>query len=143
MFRWKVTNKWSRASAGVVAGSLHSNGYWYIQIDGRKYLAHRLAWLITNGALPADQIDHIDGDRANNRLANLREATNAENQQNLRRAPRGSTTGLLGASPHGGGFKARIRVDGERRHLGQFDTPEQAHAAYLVAKKKLHPMGML
>lgn len=129
--------------SGAIAGYLQPNGYWYICVDGRKYLAHRLAWLITNGAFPADQIDHIDGDRANNRLANLREATNAGNQQNIRRAHRDNTTGFLGASPNKNRFRAHIRVDGERRHLGTFGTPEQAHAAYLDAKRKLHPMGML
>ena len=75
VFRWKASRGARRA--GAVAGHLASIGYWYIQVDGRHYLAHRLAWLITNGAFPADQIDHIDGDRANNRLANFREATNA------------------------------------------------------------------
>ena len=143
VFRWKVTNKRSHASAGSLAGCLHSTGYWYIQVDGRNYRAHRLAWLITHGTFPADQIDHRDGDRANNRLANLREVTNAGNQQNQRRARSDSTTGLLGVSPEKNGFKARIRVDRKTRYLGHFGTPEQAHAAYLDAKRQLHPMGTL
>ena len=142
VFRWR-RRMGSCAPAGAVAGSLNSKGYWYIQVDGYKYLAHRIAWLITNGAFPADQIDHIDGDQANNRLANLRAVTSAENKQNLRRAHRDNITGLLGVSPKRNGFTAEIRVDGERRRLGTFATPEQAHAAYLVAKRKLHPMGML
>ena len=142
VFRWKVTRRGS-ASAGVVAGSLHSNGYWYIQVDGRHYLAHRLAWLITNGAFPADQIDHIDGDPANNRIANLREATNAENMQNLRRANRNSTTGLLGVSRRRKRFQATIWLQEKRRDLGYFGTPEQAHAVYIEAKRRLHPMNTL
>ena len=142
VFRWKVTRRGS-ASAGVVAGCLYSTGYWCIKVNGRRHSAHRLAWLIVHGAFPAYQIDHIDCDRANNRLANLREATNAENQQNLRRARSDSITGLLGVSTHRDRFQSGIRVDRKTRYLGTFDTPEQAHAAYLDAKRKLHPMGML
>ncbi len=142
VFRW-MRRMGSRAPAGAVAGSLRPDGYVGIRVDRRVYFAHRLAWLIIHGAFPTDQIDHRDGHRANNRLANLRAATSEGNQQNQRRAHRNNKTGFLGVSTHRDRFQAGIRVDGGRRYLGRFDTPEQAHAAYLDAKRQLHPMGML
>ena len=114
IFRWKVDRN-GNAKKGEVAGSIASDGYRAIRIDGRHYFAHRLAWFFVHGMWPADQIDHLNGRRADNRLANLREATNRENQQNLRRARSGSRSGLLGVSWHGqkGRWRAEIRYNGK------------------------------
>lgn len=128
---------------GDVAGSFNGKGYIRIGIDGRLHRAHRLAWLYVTGEWPKDQIDHINGDRGDNRLANLREVNNAENQHNLRKARADNTTGFLGVSPRYGKFRAYIMVDGKNKHLGCFPTPEAAHAAYLEAKRGLHPFGTL
>jgi hypothetical protein len=124
---------------GAVAGSMTSKGYRQVRIDGRQYQAHRLAWLYMTGEWPADQIDHRDGDPANNRFDNLRAATHAENQQN-RAPPKNSTSGLIGASwqQRSRRWVAQIDAGGRQVYLGLFDTPEEAHAAYLSAKARLH-----
>ena len=81
---------------GERAGSISkSTGYVVIAVCGAQYLAHRLAWLYVYGCWPSLHIDHINGEKTDNRIANLREATNGENMQNQRRARSNSKTGLL------------------------------------------------
>ena len=126
------------AKVGDVAGTADTHGYIQISVDGALYLAHRLAFLWMTGEWPPHQVDHINGVRADNRFANLRPATNAENMQNVRRPYSSNRIGLLGVCRHGNRFRATIKVDGRCIHLGTFDAPEQAHAAYLAAKRKLH-----
>jgi hypothetical protein len=88
-------------------------------------------------------LDHKDTDKLNNALKNLRPADNSTNQQNQRRGHQDSSTRLLGVYAHQGKWDARITVHGVRHYLGAFDTPELAHAAYVVAKRELHPGGTL
>lgn len=137
----------SRASfnkAGTRAGCVNKRiGYILIGIDGRDYYAHRLAWLWVHGKWPLHQIDHINGNRADNRLENLRDVTKAQNMQNLKRSRKDSSTGLLGVVPSKGRFTSVIFVNKVTHRLGTFDTPEQAHAAYIEAKRRLHPGGTL
>lgn len=111
-------------------------------------MAHRLAWLLHYGSWPSRHIDHINGDRADNRIANLRECDDAENQQNLRAATAASKSGLLGVTTRtyrNGAvrYAASIQVDGTKRYLGVYGTPEEAHSAYRAAKRQLHPFGTL
>lgn len=136
---WKVSQ--GAAKAGSVAGTTNNKGYRLIKIDGRSYFSHRLVWVHANGVWPANQIDHINGVRNDNRITNLREATVSENVSNQRKARTDSQTGLLGASWHRGmkKFEAQIQLDGKITRLGYFPTAEQAHQAYLVAKRELHP----
>ena len=136
-FTWRIAPRGHRA--GSIAGCLDSYGYVVIRIDGANRKAHRLAWQHTYGTLPDGQIDHINCDRADNRIANLRVVTAQENQHNQRDARRGNQAGLLGVSPKRGRWRSQIKVDGKKLHLGMFDTPEEAHAAYLEAKRKHHP----
>lgn len=124
---------------GTVAGNTHSEGYVRIKIRGREYLGHRLAFLYMTGAYPENAVDHINGVRSDNRWANLREANHAENMQNRRVAPDISSTGYLGVTRQDGGFVARIRVGPKRTYLGRFNTAEEAHSAYVMAKRKFHP----
>jgi len=142
---WRVRSN-SRVTAGDVAGYIRSNGYIAIQIDGRLYFAHRLAWFFVMGEWPKNQIDHIDGKKTNNRFANLREATNAENGQNQRKAQSDNkSSGLLGVSWHNpsGNWRARISLDGKERCLGYFHTAESAHAAYIESKRRIHAFGTI
>lgn len=139
-FTWLVSTN-GRIKVGDPAGSLNSKGYMTIGFKGKERKAHRMAWLWKYGVWPTGQIDHIDGDKSNNRIANLREVTNTENQQNRRRARRDNkSTGLIGSKLHRktGKYMANIGVDGKRIYLGLFATPELAHEAYLQAKRKLH-----
>lgn len=125
--------------AGTKAGSRHNCGYVAICIDGRDYLAHRLAWFWHYGTWPIYLIDHIDGNRANNAIANLRDVPRIFNAHNVRRANRDSKTGFLGVTKIKRGFEAQIATRGVHYHLGVFKTPEQAHEAYIAAKRVLHP----
>ena len=123
---------------GDIAGCKTSTGYSQISISCRSYFAHRLAWLHVHGRWPECFIDHIDGNRYNNAIANLREASRSVNQQNLKEAMTRNASGLLGVSRHGKKWAAKITIDGKCRYLGCYKTAELAHAAYLDAKRLLH-----
>lgn len=135
-FTWIA--KMGRMRPGDPAGTC-SRGYILLNIFGRKYSAHRLAWFYVTGKWPKYQVDHTNGLRGDNRWPNLREATNSLNQQNLKKATSRSATGLLGVMKNKKRFGAVIHLNGQSYWLGTFNTPELAHAAYLTAKRKLHP----
>lgn len=138
ILRWKKSTS-TKVKPGDVAGSLTDRGYLRVWVLGKSYRVHRLVWMWTYGRWPAEQIDHINGVRHDNRLKNLRECTNAENHQNLR-VYCNNTSGTPGVHRHKPTrkFQAYIRSCGRKKHLGYFDTPEEAHAAYLKAKAELH-----
>ena len=137
IFVWLVRPS-RRAFAGDIAGYPASNGYTYITFERSKMFAHRLAWLYVTGMVPEVALDHIDGNRSNNRFANLRLAPGSVNQQNIRAATSKSLSGVLGASRQRDVFCARIVVNRKIIYLGTFVTAEEAGAAYLNAKRKLH-----
>lgn len=144
VFTWRVER--TNALAGQVAGTTRcADEYQRIHFNGKQHAAHRLAWLYVYGRWPTKFIDHINGDKSDNRLANLREVTDAENKQNIRRARGNSRVGLLGVCFHKGAGKymAQIGLGRARRYLGLFATAAEAHEAYLRAKRDLHPMGTL
>lgn len=126
--------------AGAEAGTPNQHGYIVIRVDGRLFMAHRLAWLIAHGEWPSQFIDHINKDGLDNTLANLRECSTQENAQNQRRA-RSSASGRLGVHQayRPGRWKARIKVSGKEAHLGIFDSVEAASSAYEHAKSNAHP----
>jgi hypothetical protein len=121
--------------AGVEATSLHPSGYVYIAVDGRGYRAHRLAWLYVYGGWPIAAIDHINRDRADNRLANLRLATASQNTQN---SSRPNQSGLRGVSGNHGKWAARITIHQKTMSLGTYATKEEAHEAYRAAASRVH-----
>lgn len=135
VFTWSV-NK-GKIRAGTKADSRNAIGYVQIQIDGENYLG-RLAWLYVTGEWPKFSVDHINCQRADNRIENLRDIPHAANIQNVKRAPKSSTCGFLGVSRSGNRWRAYINVAGKNKHLGCFATPEQAHEKYLEAKRSLH-----
>jgi hypothetical protein len=138
MFKWKVRVN-SKVPSGATAGTPQNNGYILITINRKKYLAHRLAWFMEHREFPNGQIDHINGNRIDNRISNLRVVTTSENQQNLR-SPRGKNP-YLGVSAIKGTllWQAHIQVNGMQKNLGRFKTPEDARDAYINAKKTWHP----
>ena len=141
VFTWRIGAS-KRVRAGDIAGFVNGTGYWLIGVDGRKYRAHRLAWLWVYGAWPSKDLDHIDGCRNNNRIFNLREATISENRQNQREArSNNKSSGFLGVTHHkqSNAWMARIVINGKTIHLGLFKEPEITHAAYVSAKRKHHP----
>lgn len=119
---------------GTSAGSGQSKGYMQIVIGGRKYYAHRLAWLYMTGKWPGIQIDHINGNKGDNRFSNLREVTPAQNQHNTG-ANKLNQSGFKGVSKRKKyeGWEAQIRINGKRTYLGTFSSPEEASAAYQAA----------
>lgn len=127
-----------RNKAGSTTGSILPCGYVYLTINGKKFIAHRVAWLLTYGEVPSGEIDHINGVKTDNRIENLRIASTKQNQENRKIAQATNSTGLLGVSKFRKIWRARITVDGKEIHLGLFKTPEEAHNAYLEAKRKLH-----
>ncbi len=135
--RKKSSNRWH---SGKVAGSVDAKGYCVISIDSKAYKAHRLAWLYVYGVCPTNDIDHKDHDTLNNRIANLRDVTMTGNQQNRIKANKNNRSSLLGANfhPHTGKYQVQINVDGKPKYLGLFDTPEEAHAVYISAKREYH-----
>jgi len=130
IFTHKINNR--HGCFGKKAGCVRGDGYILIGIRKGHFLAHRLAWFYTYGTWPSEMIDHKDGNRQNNRISNLREATHAQNLQNARGRKRGG--GLKGAHWHKerGKWKARIA----QIHLGYFDSELDAHRAYIAAAKK-------
>jgi hypothetical protein len=128
----------SHAKPGPINGRLNRKGYLEFWILGKLVRSHRLAFFIMLGRWPEKQIDHIDGDKANNRWANLRDVDNKTNCENKKVSYKNNTHGFLGISRRGRKWEARIRCDGKLRYLGVFPTPELAHAAYIEAKKILH-----
>lgn len=138
---WK---RWNSRYAGTVAGGLDKGkGYHRIYIDGKSWWAHRMIWIYANGDISDGiQIDHINGVRSDNRLANLRLVTNAENHRN--QSMRGdNTSGVLGVRWHkrDSKWRAEIKIDGRSRHLGNFDTLNAAAAARAKAEREFgfHP----
>lgn len=134
-FTWLVSRK--RVKAGDVAGTTYTNGYIIIRIDGKAHSAHRLAWFYTTGEWPEDQIDHRDLNKANNRWDNLRPATNL---QNIANRSSWSKSGFKGVyKPIGrNDYRTEIRINGKRKLLGYFKTPEEAHAVYVKAANDVH-----
>lgn len=122
--------------AGAIAGYSHSGGYQRIMVDWVTYQAHRLAWLYSYGVWPAHELDHINGQRGDNRIANLREATSVQNHANMRLHSR-NTSGFKGVSWRGNCWRATISHRNKAVHLGNFATPEEAHAAYCAKAKEL------
>jgi hypothetical protein len=130
VFTWRSSR--CGVAAGSVAGSRKSNGYIKVKVGGRMYRSHRLAWFYVTGVWPVGQLDHINGIRDDNRIANLREATNAENQQNSK-CRSGSASGFKGVTRKRNAWRARIKRGGRFIYLGAYKTREEAHAAYRVA----------
>lgn len=142
-----VRRKIARGSrpAGEICGAVDGKGYSQISIDNRMYRTHRIAWLLHYGDLPGLMIDHINGDKMDNRIGNLRLASNTQNLENMRKPHADSRSGFLGVSfhPQSGKWRAQIFSKGRRHHVGLYPTPEIAHHAYLGAKRKLHEFGTI
>lgn len=136
IFRWLVSKP--RARAGDVAGYAGGGGYLRVQVAGKSYALHRLAFLYVEGAMPNEEVDHINRDRHDNRFANLRKIAKAANLRN-KGVYRNSTSGLTGVYPRGNRYRALIQRDGRRVSLGTFDSIDEAKQAYADAKRVLHP----
>ena len=135
VFRWRSGRE--GVSKGMVAGTKNAAGYRQIMILRKRYYAHRLAWLYVNGDWPHAEVDHANGDKADNRISNLRLAEKSQNRANTA-LQRNNTSGFKGVCFHKpiGKFYASIQIEKKYKFLGYFDTPEKAHAAYYEAAEK-------
>lgn len=140
IFLWKIT-KGNYVKTGKEFGSWDLYGYKTVRINKKSYKLHRLAWLYVYGKMPANDIDHINGIRHDNRISNLRDVTrqtNLENQTILKRKKKHTT--LIGAyfDVRKNTYYSRISIKNKNIHLGTFKTEQQAHDAYVAAKRKFH-----
>ena len=133
-FTWKESGKGKKKG---VTGTINAFGYVQIVICGVIHKAHRLAWLHVYGVWPDKNIDHLNHDRADNRIENLREATQAENRKNLRLS-KDSISGVIGVNlvRKTGSWFARIKVNGRTIGLGTYKDKFEAICARLSANNK-------
>ena len=136
IFTWKVSTS-NRVKVGDVAGCLEGDGYLRIKVQSRKYRAHRLAWLYVYGEWPSLDIDHINRNKADNRISNLREVTNKQNMQNASKRS-DNTSGHSGVSWHkdSGKWQAQIAFNYRVIYLGLFESVEDAVAARKAGELK-------
>ena len=139
VFTWYVRRKGVLPSR--VAGSIKTNGYMHIVIDGRAYRAHRLAWLHFYGKWPTKDLDHKDECKTNNRISNLREVSESANGQNVTAPTSKNKTGVRGVHwvPERRRFLAQLMLDGKHCYRKYFKTLDEAKEGILQAKKKYHP----
>ena len=142
IFTWKERSDVPKESNSRFAGKEpgykqkgKNTFYRRIVINGKLYLAHRLAWLYMMGNWPPKQIDHIDGNGLNNRFENLRLADNRQNKGNSR-IYKNNKLGIKGVHKRRNRYVAQISISGKCIHLGYFDTPQQASTAYKRAAEK-------
>ena len=140
-FTWRVPQgRWGHMPAGRRAGWRQGkHGYWYVVLDGTRYLMHQLAWLYTYGVWGIPEIDHRDGDGSNNRILNLRVATRAQNTENTG-IRSDNTSGVKGVRFHkrSGLWNARVQHGGVCHSLGYFKTIEEAKKARMAGAERLH-----
>lgn len=136
---WRRSLTGKNRIAGNKAGYRNRDGYIMVEVAGKAVAAHRVVWLMHTGRWPDGEIDHINGVRDDNRIENLRDVTHQANTENRRLPVRSSATGALGVTlTKDGRYRARIRSDGRLISLGVFGSAEDAHAAYVEAKRRLH-----
>ena len=141
VFTWLVTRRShaGKVKPGAIATNVSVHGYARIGIDGERYPAHRLAWLYVYGRWPTKQIDHINRNRLDNRIVNLREATDAENRQNMSLSVT-NKSGVKGVSwdKQRKKWYAKITHNYKQISLGMFDDIKDAANAYAEEKQRLH-----
>jgi hypothetical protein len=116
----------------------HNHGYKCINLCGKKYYSHRLAWLYMYGEFPKQHIDHINGIKSDNKIINLRDVSNSDNQQNQKTHHKNSKSGLMGSVKHNNKFRAQITINGICYRSKVLETKEEAHELYLLMKRELH-----
>jgi len=131
---WKINR--SMMKVGDQAGNINDRGYSYVGINNRKYSTHRIIFLMHYGYMP-ECIDHIDGNKANNNIKNLRLATVSQNNQNVK-IRKDNKTGIKGVSKDRGMFRVCVSVKGKNKHCGYFDDIELAELVAIEARNKFH-----
>lgn len=139
VFTW-IKSLGNRTKMGEVAGSAKGGNYGRIQIDGVRYLSHRLAWLYVFGYYPETLIDHINNDFSDNRISNLRLASASDNSKNCRVREK-SKTGVKGVTESKscpGKYEARLGFNGVSYYLGVYNSIEEARVVLDKKREELH-----
>ena len=136
IFYWNVNRQ--KIQKGSIAGGLSSEGYIQIRVLGKKMSAHRMAQLLHYGTLP-NNIDHINGIKTDNRIENLREATQSENMRNYAHNTK-NTSGYKNVVWNKKAFKWQVglRVEGKKKHIGLFNSINEAVEAAQNARQQFH-----
>jgi len=139
VLRWRISR--GRSKTGAIAGTVNKDGYIGISINATTLVAHRVIWLHVHGTWPEYQIDHINGNKSDNRISNLRDVPPAINSQNRTKSHKDSKSGILGVYWHSRDKRwiAQIDVGKRSHHIGTFRTEQEARDAYLAAKAQFHP----
>lgn len=144
VFTWRMRPPGRAGGGGKIvvgarAGGIAGDGYWVIGLGGRRYRAGRLAWFYVHGVWPEGDIDHKNVDHLDDRLDNLRPATRSQNLANKPKSSR-NKTGFKGVSlyPKTGKYVSYASFKGRTVYCGYFDTPEEAHAAFVKKSQELH-----
>lgn len=133
IFTWKQSRNSNTATKGTIAGSYDKGGYIIIGIPRKNYKAHRLAWFYCFKEWPEFNIDHINRNKQDNALNNLRDIPQADNNRNV---PVRSPSRYKCVSLHSSGkYQASVRINGKSKYLGLYDTPEEANISVLNYKK--------
>lgn len=120
---------WGKQKAGDIAGCISPQGYRYLTFKGRATPAHRLAWLWVHGAWPGADVDHINRDRLDNRIENLRSVSRSVNCHNIPARASSGEKGVTASSKNRAAWEARIMVNRKSIYLGFYKTKEEAAAA--------------
>ena len=138
----RIQSRSSRPNrCGKPLSTVSRYGYIVIWYKRKVYFAHRLAWYFVHGEFPENLIDHINENKIDNRIVNLREATDAQNKTNISTPTASNKSGFLGVSwcKCAKKWRAQLMVDGVYNYLGIFDDPVEAYETYLTAKRTFHP----
>lgn len=135
----RLINLSNSTKVGDIIGSYSGNGYLHAQIGGKTYLLHRLAFFYMTGKFPENYVDHINGEKDDNKWVNLRKANNSENQMNSCKR-KDNTSGYKGVTfrKKNNMWESVIMSNGKYIYLGYFNNPEEAHEAYKTASLKYH-----
>lgn len=137
VFRYRIDRRHG-VKAGDVAANQANKGHIKVKVDSHHILAHRLAWFYVHGEWPPEEIDHINRDPSDNRLINLRPADRSLNNFNKACYAKSGFKGVYRQTSKRGGWQAIIGLRGVRKHLGTYETPEEAHQVYLAAAKDFY-----
>jgi hypothetical protein len=135
---WTVDRK-PYKSLGKISGSVSENGYMRLMFRGKKYLSHRVIWFLVNKEQPPEYLDHINNDRLDNRIENLRAVSSKQNTYNTVLNIK-NTSGVKGVSwhKHTGKWQARMRINDKEQYLGIFDNIEDAERVMKETREKIH-----
>jgi hypothetical protein len=136
-FKWIVKKNGMKESVGTI----NSDGYRCIGISGKIYKAHRLAWLYVYGELPNGVIDHINGDKLDNRISNLRDVSCKVNSQNMRKSKNNNSILTIPGvyqEKRSSKYRVKLNINGEQRHFGNYETKEEAEAVCIEMRRKYY-----